>query len=370
MRTDLTVLVANLHMKITEREIYELFSDGAGKIRDIQLVRDQRTGRPKGVAYVEFYTNDSVIKALSMSGHFLLNQPIRVTASQAEKNRAAKASKEFQTNESEMPLRLYVGGLVDSLVNISENELRQLFVPFGEILSVELHRDPFTGKPKGFAFIEYKRASEAREAMLAMDGFEISGRNIKVNLTSDNRPNAYTALNGLNNAQKITNDLDRLEKEKMEEYDSDLMPGAVSKIELMKRLNRDGDLPTSNKTSLDAAKVIPGVSAPGNSATVGVTENIVLSNMFSATDPQIMEDPEFFTDLVEDVKSECKKYGNVLQVYINKSVPDGMVWVKFATVEQAVAAFQSLNDRFFGGNSISAAFATNHTWLSTCKALK
>jgi RNA-binding protein 39 len=37
-----------------------------GKIRDIRIIKDARSGKSKGVAYVEFYTSDSVQKALTM----------------------------------------------------------------------------------------------------------------------------------------------------------------------------------------------------------------------------------------------------------------------------------------------------------------
>ena len=45
------------------------------------------------ISYVEFYTPESVLMAMSLSGHQLMGQTIMIQASQAEKNRAAAASK-------------------------------------------------------------------------------------------------------------------------------------------------------------------------------------------------------------------------------------------------------------------------------------
>merc|ERR1711959_295513 len=60
------------------------------------------------------------------------------------------------------------------------------FSPFGEIEFIDLHRDPYTNKCQGFAFVQFKNASEAREAMTAMNGFQLAGKELKVGIaTSD-----------------------------------------------------------------------------------------------------------------------------------------------------------------------------------------
>merc|ERR1739848_454695 len=67
-RGDRTVMIVCLHHKADERDVYEFFSTNAGKVRDVQIIRDARTGRSKGLAYIEFYLQESTLKALALSG--------------------------------------------------------------------------------------------------------------------------------------------------------------------------------------------------------------------------------------------------------------------------------------------------------------
>ena len=50
-----------------------------------------------------------------------------------------------------LSLRLYVGSLH---FNLSESDIKQVFEPFGELEFVDLHRDPMTGRSKGYAFVQ------------------------------------------------------------------------------------------------------------------------------------------------------------------------------------------------------------------------
>uniref|UniRef100_A0A0G4FVS6 RRM domain-containing protein n=1 Tax=Chromera velia CCMP2878 TaxID=1169474 RepID=A0A0G4FVS6_9ALVE len=187
-RDDLTVLVLNIALKSEEKDIYKFFSKGAGKVRDIQLIRDARSGKSKGVAYVEFYTQEGLLKALALSGQMFQGQPVKVQASQAEKNRAAKQAKEQELAARRMdgPCRLYVGNLVDLLANISDKDLEQVFKPFGTVEQVEVCRDG-SGKCKGYAFVQMAKANEAKDALMALNGYLLLNQPLKVGLATDPR---------------------------------------------------------------------------------------------------------------------------------------------------------------------------------------
>ena len=58
--------------------------------------------------------------------------------------------------------------------------MKTLFAEFGEIESVKVIKDRFSGRPKGFAFIEMPSNSEADQAIKALNGNRIDGNNIIV----------------------------------------------------------------------------------------------------------------------------------------------------------------------------------------------
>lgn len=75
-------------------------------------------------------------------------------------------------------MNIYVGNLP---YNLTEEELKDVFAEFGELTSVNLISDRFTGQPKGFAFVEMPNDSEAEQAIQALNETSIKGRNVKVN---------------------------------------------------------------------------------------------------------------------------------------------------------------------------------------------
>ncbi|XP_064098800.1 poly(U)-binding-splicing factor half pint-like isoform X2 [Macrobrachium nipponense] len=78
--------------------------------------------------------------------------------------------------------RVYVGSISFEL---KEDTIRQAFVPFGPIKSINMSWDPVTQKHKGFAFVEYEMPEAAQLALEQMNGVMIGGRNIKVGRPSN-----------------------------------------------------------------------------------------------------------------------------------------------------------------------------------------
>jgi len=78
-----------------------------------------------------------------------------------------------------MSVNIYVGNLS---FNLSESQLRDIFTQHGEVISVKIITDQYSGRSKGFGFIEMNDKNEAESAIQALDGKNVMDRAIVVNL--------------------------------------------------------------------------------------------------------------------------------------------------------------------------------------------
>jgi RNA recognition motif-containing protein len=76
-------------------------------------------------------------------------------------------------------MNIYVGNLS---YETSENDLRNVFGEHGAVSKVNVIMDKMTGKSKGFAFIEMENDAEGQKAIDELNGADLNGRNLKVNL--------------------------------------------------------------------------------------------------------------------------------------------------------------------------------------------
>lgn len=75
-------------------------------------------------------------------------------------------------------MNIYVGNLS---YRVEENELKAAFEEFGEVTSVRIITDKYTGRSKGFGFVEMSDDDAARTAIDALNGRAIDNREVKVN---------------------------------------------------------------------------------------------------------------------------------------------------------------------------------------------
>jgi RNA recognition motif-containing protein len=86
-----------------------------------------------------------------------------------------------------MAKKLYVGNLS---YNISEEELKNVFTPIGEVLSCKIITDAATGRSKGFGFVEMANDEDADKAVATLNGTTVMDRALNV---SEARPQTERA---------------------------------------------------------------------------------------------------------------------------------------------------------------------------------
>ncbi|MEN8117513.1 MAG: RNA-binding protein [Bacteroidota bacterium] len=75
-------------------------------------------------------------------------------------------------------MNIYVGNLP---FNLGEEDLKEIFEEYGAVASTKIISDKFTGRSKGFGFVEMESDDEANNAIKELNNAEVAGRNIKVN---------------------------------------------------------------------------------------------------------------------------------------------------------------------------------------------
>ena len=81
-------------------------------------------------------------------------------------------------------MNIFIGSLP---FNLEENELREYFEEYGEVASVKIISDKFTGRSKGFGFIEMPDDEAAKKAIDELNGTEVGGRTIVVNVAEERK---------------------------------------------------------------------------------------------------------------------------------------------------------------------------------------
>lgn len=105
--------------------------------------------------------------------------------------RPARQLNNGNKGEKEHRMKIYVGNLS---YDVTEDELRQEFSAFGKVESVSIITDKYSGRSKGFAFVEMPTVSEGQAAIAGLNGKTLKDRTLNVNAArprSDDRGGSY-----------------------------------------------------------------------------------------------------------------------------------------------------------------------------------
>jgi cold-inducible RNA-binding protein len=96
----------------------------------------------------------------------------------------------FEKEAKRSMKKIYVGNMN---FQTTEDDLRALFEPFGEVASIHVATDRMTGRARGFAFVEMADDEEAAKAIAGLDSKQVGGRALTVN---EARPKTFGGPGG------------------------------------------------------------------------------------------------------------------------------------------------------------------------------
>ncbi|XP_034234843.1 poly(U)-binding-splicing factor half pint isoform X2 [Thrips palmi] len=140
---------------------------------------------------------------VARSKKYAMEQSIKMVLMKQTLAHQQQKAKSFHRQQALVLMcRVYVGSISFEL---KEDTIRQAFLPFGPIKSINMSWDPVTQKHKGFAFVEYEIPEAAQLSLEQMNGVMIGGRNIKVVGRPSNMPQAQSVIDEITEEAKQYN---------------------------------------------------------------------------------------------------------------------------------------------------------------------
>ncbi|GJN25620.1 hypothetical protein PR202_gb13468 [Eleusine coracana subsp. coracana] len=272
----------------------------------------------KKFAFVEMRSVEEASNAMALDGIMFEGAPVKVRRPTDYNPSLAAALGPSQPNPNlnlaavgltpgsagglEGPDRIFVGGLP---YYFTEAQVRELLESFGPLRGFDLVKDRETGNSKGYAFCVYQDLTVTDIACAALNGIKMGDKTLTVRRANQGA------------------------SQPRQEQESILLQAQQQKLVLQV----GGALPT---------KVV------------------CLTQVVTADE---LRDDEEYEDIIEDMREEGRKYGNLVKVVIPRPDPSGApvagvgkVFLEYADVDGSTRAKTGMHGRKFGGNQVIAVF--------------
>ncbi|KAG1811355.1 hypothetical protein EV424DRAFT_1349683 [Suillus variegatus] len=182
-----SIFVGRLSWNIDNDWLAQEFAS-CGEVVSAQVQTDRATGKSRGFGYVHFASADAVEKALQMNGKEIDGRPVNIDKSTPPDKSAVRENraKSFGDTQSPVSSVLFVGNLS---FGVNEDQLWEVFGEHGDVKSVRVPTDRDSGRPKGFAYVEFSVVEAAQTAHGQLQGYELDGRSLRLDY-SQPRDNA------------------------------------------------------------------------------------------------------------------------------------------------------------------------------------
>uniref|UniRef100_A0A0D6R7K1 RRM domain-containing protein n=1 Tax=Araucaria cunninghamii TaxID=56994 RepID=A0A0D6R7K1_ARACU len=170
------LFVGNLPLNVDNQQLGELF-EGAGEVIDVNIILNRETGNSRGFGFVTMATVEEANKGIEKFNQY--NFQGRLLTVNKAAPRGTRVERPTQVGSAH---KVYVGNLP---WQADDNSLLQLFSEHGKVLEAKVVYDRETGRSRGFGFVTYSSENEVNDAIAALDGADMDGRPLRVNVAED-----------------------------------------------------------------------------------------------------------------------------------------------------------------------------------------
>ncbi|XP_062321802.1 U2 small nuclear RNA auxiliary factor 2a isoform X1 [Osmerus eperlanus] len=308
--------VGNIPFGITEESMMDFFNAQmrlggltqapGNPVLAVQINQD------KNFAFLEFRSVDETTQAMAFDGIIFQGQSLKIRRPHDYQPLPGMSENPsvyvpgtpgvVSTVVPDSAHKLFIGGLPNYL---NDDQVKELLTSFGPLKAFNLVKDSATGLSKGYAFCEYVDVNLNDQAIAGLNGMQLGDKKLLVQRASVGSKNA--TLETSINQTPVTLQV----------------PGLMNSS-----VNQMGGLPT---------------------------EVLCLMNMVA---PEELLDDEEYEEIVEDVRDECSKYGQVKSIEIPRPVDGlevpgtGKIFVEFMSVFDSQKAMQGLTGRKFANRVV------------------
>ncbi|OEL26138.1 28 kDa ribonucleoprotein, chloroplastic [Dichanthelium oligosanthes] len=171
------IYVGNLPYDVDSEGLAQLF-DQAGVVEVAEVIYNRETGQSRGFGFVTMSTIEEADKAIETFNRYdISGRLLNVNRASPRGARMERPPRQFASS-----FRAYVGNLP---WQVDDSKLVQVFSEHGEVVNATVVYDRETGRSRGFGFVTMASKEELEDAISALDGQELDGRPLRVNVAAE-----------------------------------------------------------------------------------------------------------------------------------------------------------------------------------------
>ncbi|KAK6143532.1 hypothetical protein DH2020_023880 [Rehmannia glutinosa] len=161
--SDSSIFVGDLATDVTDALLHDTFASRYPSVKGAKVVVDSNTGRSKGYGFVRFGDENEKSRAMAeMNGVHCSSRPMRISVATPKKP---------SPQQNNILHKIFVGGLD---ADVTDEELRDSFIAFGEVVSVKIPAG------KGCGFVQFANRSSAEDAIQRLNGAVIGKQTVRL----------------------------------------------------------------------------------------------------------------------------------------------------------------------------------------------